>query len=188
MDPSVDDILLETEEKMDQAITHLSNDLKGIRTGRATPALVEGVRVEYYGALTPLNQLAQIAIPEPRLIVIKPFDKSALSEIERAILKSDIGITPQSDGKVVRLAVPPLSEERRHKLVAQVKDQAEQCRVAIRNIRRDVNKHVDGLEKKSALTEDDADRLREDIQEKTKEYEAKVDETLDKKSKEILQI
>ncbi|MBI1853465.1 MAG: ribosome recycling factor [Planctomycetes bacterium] len=188
MDPSIDDVLLETEEKMEQAIEHLTGELRGIRTGRATTALVENVRVDYYGAPTPLNQLAQIAVPEPRLLMIKPFDKGALSDIEKAILKSDLGITPQNDGKVIRLAVPPLSEERRHKLVAQVKDLAEQCRVSLRNVRRDENKQVDGLEKKSVFTEDQADKLRENIQEKTKEFEAKVDEAVEKKSKEILQI
>jgi ribosome recycling factor len=188
MDPGIDDLLLETEDKMERALGHLSDDLRGIRTGRATPALVEGIRVDYYGAPTPLNQLAQIAVPEPRLLMIKPFDKGSLGDIEKAILKSDIGITPQNDGKVVRLAVPPLSEERRHKLVAQVKDLAEQCRVSLRNVRRDVNKQIDALEKKSSFTEDQADRLREDIQEKTKEFEAKVDEVVEKKSKEILQV
>jgi ribosome recycling factor len=188
MDPSADDVLLDTEEKMEKAVTHLADDLRGIRTGRATSALVEGIRVDYYGAPTPLNQLAQIVVPEPRLLMIKPFDKGSLGEIERAILKSDIGLTPQNDGKVIRLAVPPLSEERRHKLVAQVKDLAEQTRVAIRNVRRDVNRQVDALEKKSAFTEDEADRLREEIQQKTKEYEAKVDELVERKSKEILQV
>jgi ribosome recycling factor len=188
MDPSTDDVLLETEEKMEQALEHLTGELRGIRTGRATTALVENIRVDYYGSPTALNQLAQIAVPEPRLLMIKPFDKGSLGDIEKAILKSDIGITPQNDGKVIRLAVPPLSEERRHKLVAQVKDLAEQCRVSIRNVRRDVNKQIDGLEKKSAFTEDDADRVREDVQAKTKEFEGKVDEAVDKKSKEILQI
>src|SRR5215510_1867223 len=128
-----DEILFEAEEKMEKAVDHLGQVFRGIRTGRASPGLVEGIRVDYYGSPTPLQHMASVSIPEPRLIMIKPFDQSAVQEVVKAIQKSELGITPQSDGKIIRLVVPPLSEERRKQLSAMVRDRAEESRVAIRN-------------------------------------------------------
>ena len=183
-----DEILLDAEERMDKALDHLHDGLRGIRTGRASPGLVEGIRVEYYGSPTPLKQIANIGIPEPRLIMIKPFDPSSLKEIEKAILKSDLGIAPANDGKIIRLAVPPLSHDRRKQLAALVKERAEECRVSMRNVRRDANKSADGAEADGNLSEDDLKRLRDEIQELIKRFEAKVDEELERKTSEIMEI
>ena len=183
-----DDILLDTEDKMEKAVAHLVGELNHIRTGRASAGLVDGVRVDYYGEPTPLKSLATISVPEPRLIVIKPFDPGSLKEIERAIQKSDLGVTPASDGKLVRLALPPLSEEQRKKLAARCKEMAEAARVSIRNVRRDSNKASDGALADGALTEDQEKKLKDEIQALTKQYEGKVDEALAKKTKEILEV
>jgi ribosome recycling factor len=183
-----DDILLETEERMEKAVDHLLAQFRGIRSGRATPGLVENIRVEYYGSMQPLKAVASIAIPEPRLMVIKPFDGSATKAIERAIVASDIGITPQSDGKLIRLPIPPLSEERRRQLGGLVKEKGEETKVAIRNVRRDSNKLADQGEKDGDLTEDDHAKLKEEIQGLTKQYEEKVEESLKRKTSEIMEI
>jgi ribosome recycling factor len=183
-----DDILLDTEDKMEKAAAHLVQEFNHIRTGRATPGLVDGVKVDYYGAPTPLKQLATISIPEARLIVIKPFDPGSLKEIEKAIQKSELGVTPMSDGKLVRLAMPPLSEEQRKKLAARCKELAEAARVSIRNVRRDANKASDGAMADGALTEDQHAKLKEEVQALTKQYEGKVDESLQKKTKEIMEV
>lgn len=183
-----DDILLDTEDKMEKAVAHLVGELNHIRTGRASAGLVDGVRVDYYGEPTPLKSLATVSVPEPRLIVIKPFDPGSLKEIERAIQKSDLGVTPASDGKLVRLALPPLSEEQRKKLAARCKEMAEAARVSIRNVRRDSNKASDGALADGALTEDQEKKLKDEIQSLTKQYEGKVDEALGKKTKEILEV
>jgi ribosome recycling factor len=182
-----DDILLETEEKMEAAVTHLSGEMRGLRTGRASPALVDSLRADYYGAMTPLSQMAQIGCPEPRLIVIKPFDASAIPEIEKAIRTSNLGLNPQSDGKLVRLVVPPLSEERRKQLVKRVKELGEAANVAIRNVRRDGNKAADTAFDDRDLTEDQLENLKERVQELTKTYETKVKELVDKKSTELME-
>jgi len=182
---AMDDILLDVEEHMESAVEYLRHELRGIRTGRASAGLVDHIKVDYYGSQTDLRQLASIATPEASLIVIKPFDPGSLKDIERAIRASELGITPNSDGKVIRLSVPPLSGERRQQLATQVKKMAEQCRVTIRNARRDGNKEVDRQEKASELTEDEAHKGKDDIQDLTKKYEAKVDEMLDAKVKEI---
>lgn len=183
-----DDILLDTEDKMEKAVAHVVQEFNHIRTGRATAGLVDGVRVDYYGSPTPLKQLATISVPEARLIVIKPFDPGSLKEIEKAIQKSELGVTPQSDGKLVRLVMPPLSEEQRKKLAARCKELAEAARVSIRNVRRDSNKAADGAMGDGALTEDQDAKLREEIQALTKTYEGKVDEALGKKTKEIMEV
>ncbi len=183
-----DDILLETEDKMEKAVGHVVSEFNGIRTGRATPALVEGIHVDYYGAPTPLRQLSTISIPEPRLIVLKPFDPGSIKEVEKAIQKSALGITPASDGKIIRLVLPPLSEEQRKKLVGRCKELAEAARVSIRNIRRDGNKAGDGAHGDGALTEDQQAKLKDEVQALTKTYEGKVDEALEKKTKEILEV
>ena len=185
---SFEDVALETEEKMEKALEILKNELRGIRSGRATSGLVDNIRVDYYGSPTPLKQIANISVPEPRLLVIKPFDSSSLKSIEKAVLKSEIGITPNSDGKLLRLSVPPLSEERRQQLVNQVKDLGEKAKISIRNIRRESNRSADQLEKDSILSEDECRSLKDDVQKLTKDYEDKVSNTYEDKRKEIMEI
>ncbi len=180
-----DDILLDAEEKMEKAVEHLGQMFRGIRTGRASPGLVENIRVDYYGNPTPLQHMANVSIPEPRLIMIKPFDQSAVAEVVKAIQKSELGIMPQSDGKIIRLAVPPLSEERRKQLGSMVREKAEESRVAIRNVRRDANKTA---EAEKTLTDDDLTRLKEEVDKITKDYEGKVNVALEKKTKEITEV
>jgi ribosome recycling factor len=184
----VDDVLLEAEDKMDKAVENFAQGLKGIRAGSANPGLVENVRVNYYGSSTPLKQLANIGVPDPKLIVIRPYDPSSIDEIVKAIQASDIGINPQSDGKVVRLTVPGLSEERRKQLASRIKDMAEDARVAIRNIRRDANKSLDKLERDSSIGEDERDRAKDEIQKMTDEHEGKVEDLLEKKSADIMRV
>ena len=185
---SYDEILLEAEEKMDKAVKVFSEELKGIRTGRATPGLVENIRVEYYGAPTPLKQIANISVPEAQLIVIKPFDTSSLKNIEKGILKSELGMTPSGDGRLLRLKVPALSEERRKQLANQVKDLGEKAKVSIRNVRREENRQADQLQKDSVISEDDCKNLKDEIQEHTKSFEQKVTELFEMKKKEIMEI
>ena len=182
---AMDDILLDVEEKMEAAVEYFRTELRGIRTGRASSGLVEHIKVDYYGSPTDLRKLAAISTPDATLILIKPFDPGSLKDIERAIQASDLGITPNSDGKVIRLSVPPLSGERRRQLAAQLKKMAEGARVTIRNARREGNKTVEKEEKDSVLTEDEARKGKDDIQELTKQYEGKIGEILDAKVKEI---
>ncbi len=182
---AMDDILLDAEEKMERAVEYLKHEFRGIRTGRASVGLVDHIKVDYYGSPTDLRQLASIAAPEANLIVIKPFDPGTLKDIERTIQASDLGITPSSDGKVIRLAVPALSGERRQQLSGQIKKMTEAQRVAIRNARRDANKEVDTQEKASQLTEDEARKGKDDIQKLTDDYETKVNGMLEAKRKEI---
>lgn len=181
-----DDICLEAMDRMEKSVEALEHKLRTVRTGRASPALVEGVRVDYYGASTPLKQIANIATPEPQLIVIRPFDPTSAKAIEKAILASEIGITPQNDGKFIRLNVPPLSEERRKRLAAQVRDMGEEAKVAVRNIRRDANKDLDREENDKVVSEDEAYRGKDDVQKATKDAETRIDEIVEKKSQEIL--
>ena len=183
-----DDIYLDATERMDKAVGHLRDGFRSVRSSRATPGLVENVRVEYYGTHTPLRQLATIAIPDPQLIVIKPYDPSCVDAVNRAILTSELGLSPSIDGKIIRLTVPPLSEERRHKLVAQLRDMAEEARVAIRNIRRDANKQADHEKSEGDMPEDDAFRLKDDIQELTAEHENGIDKALEHKTTEIMEV
>jgi ribosome recycling factor len=183
-----DEILFEAEEKMEGAVTHLAHTFRGIRTGRASPGLVEGIRVDYYGAPTPLPHMASVSIPEPRLIMIKPFDPSIVTDVVKAIQKSELGITPQSDGKIIRLVIPPLSEERRKQLNVMVRDKAEEARIAIRNVRRDANKQARAGFDEGLIPADDFDKLLEEIDALTKQYEGKVDESAEKKQKEILEV
>jgi ribosome recycling factor len=181
-------ILDDTKAVLEKALHHLQEVLRGVRTGRATSALVDNIRVDYYGTLTPLNQMAAISTPEPRQILIKPFDASSLTEISKAIQKSDLGITPQSDGKVLRLTMPPLSGEQRTKYAAKVKDMAEEGRIAMRNGRRDMNKHADADLKSGKLTEDEHRKLHDKIQELLKEHEKKLDAVLERKIAEIMEV
>jgi ribosome recycling factor len=185
---SIEEIVLEAEEKMEKSIALLTDQLRGVRTGRANVGLVDSIRVEYYGSPTPLKQLANLSTPEPQQILIRPFDQTALGDIVKAIQASDLGLTPNSDNKVVRLNVPSLSVEQRKKLVARTKDLAEEARVSIRNIRRDANKSADKELTDKVLTEDDLERCKEEIQSLTKRFEGKVNDMAEKKSAEILEV
>ena len=184
----IDDILLDCEEHMDKALEHLRHELRGIRTGRATPALVEHIMVEYYGTPTPLKNIAQISVPESMQLLVKPFSQGDLKAIERAVQDSKLGMTPRSDGKPLRLILPPMSQETRIKMVAQCKSIAETAKVSIRAARRDANKLVETEEKGSVLTEDEAKKGKEEIQELTKNYEHKVDELIEHKRKEVMEV
>jgi ribosome recycling factor len=181
-------ILTATHETMDKALHHLKEVLRGVRTARATSALVDNIRVDYYGTLTPISQMAAVSIPEPRQIVIKPFDASILSEIGKAVMKSELGITPENDGKVLRLQMPPLSGEQREKYAAKVKGMCEETRIAMRNGRRDVNKLADAEKKTGEITEDENRKLHEDIQGVLKDSEKKLDGMQDKKVTEIMEV
>jgi ribosome recycling factor len=185
---SIEEIVLEAEERMEKSIALLTDQLRGVRTGRANVGLVDSIRVEYYGSATPLKQLANLSTPEPQQILIRPFDPTVIGDIVKAIQTSDLGLTPNTDNKVVRLNVPSLSVEQRKKLVARVKDLAEEARVAIRNIRRDANKQADNEQSEKILTEDDVETCKEENQTLTKRYEGKVNETAEKKSAEILEV
>ena len=171
---SVEEILMDTEDRMDKALGVLKNNLAGIRTGRATPGLLDSVKVTIYGSQTPLKQLASVGAPEPQQLVIRPFDSSTIKEIEKAIVASELGLNPQSDGRIIRINIPPLSTDVRKKLVARIKDLSEESRVSIRNVRRDSNKAVDTAEKEKLINEDDRDKAKEAIQELTKKFENSV--------------
>ncbi len=181
-----DEILLDAEERMEKAVDHLKSSLTGIRTGRANPGLVDSIKVEYYGSPTPLKQIANVSIPEPQQIMIRPFDVSSLDEISKAIQNSDLGMAPNNDGRVVRLNVPALSTERRQQLVGRVKELAEEARISIRNIRRDGNKHADQAEKDKSMSEDDRDTTKDSVQELTKKYEGLVNTCAQDKEKEVM--
>ena len=182
-----DEILFDAEERMEKAVGVFRDELRGLRTGRATPALVDNIRIEYYGSPTPLKQLAQINTPDPQSILIRPYDQSVLKEIGKAIRSSDLGMSPNNDGKMIRLQVPPMSGEQRQKMVARIKKSSEEAKVACRNIRRDANKHFDQAEKAKEMTEDQRDKGKEEVQDLLKKYEDKVTELADKKSKEVLE-
>ncbi|MFH0888923.1 MAG: ribosome recycling factor [Planctomycetota bacterium] len=173
---------------MQKALEVMVNEFKGIRTGRASPALVENIRVEYYGSPTPLKQIANISVPEPRMIIIKPYDQTFLKDIEKAIMTSDTGINPNNDGKLIRLNLPPLSEERRKQLSKVAKDTAEKAKVSVRNIRRDSIRLVEDEEKKKTLTEDAKFKLKDDLQELIEKNEKQIDELLSKKTADIMEI
>jgi ribosome recycling factor len=182
-----DDILLDAEDRMEKAINVFRDELRGLRTGRATPALVDSLRVEYYGSPTPLKQLAQISTPDPQSIVIRPFDPGSLKDIEKAIRSSDLGMAPNNDGKMIRLQVPPMSGEQRQKMVQRIKKSSEDAKVSCRNIRRDANKAFDAAEKNKEMTEDERDQGKEQVQELLKSFEDKVGDMADKKTKEIME-
>lgn len=182
-----DEILFDAEERMEKALSVFTDQLRGLRTGRATPALVDNLRVEYYGSPTPLKTLAQINCPDPQSIVIRPFDASCLKDIEKAIRSSDLGMSPNNDGKMIRLTVPSMSGDQRKKMAAAIKKSSEDAKVACRNIRRDANKHFEQAEKAKEMTEDERDQGKEHVQELLKRFEAKIDESADKKSKEIME-
>ncbi len=179
-------IQMEAEEKMEKSLQSTQKEFQSIRTGRANPALLDRIHVEYYGAETPLQQLASVSVPEPRMLMIQPFDKSALSEIDRAIQKSDLGITPNNDGKVIRLNIPPLTEERRRDYVKMAKKTAEDGKVAVRNVRRDA---IDSLKKleKDGMPKDANKSMQDDMQDLTDKYIAKIDAATEQKEAEIME-
>jgi ribosome recycling factor len=183
----IDSIYQDTQDNMVKAVAALSKELKRVRTGRASLSLVDGIKVDYYGTLTPLNQLATLAVPESRLITIQPWDATVIKEIEKAILKSDLGLTPSSDGKIVRIAIPPLTEQRRKELVKVVNKICEEYKVSIRNIRRDANEMVKELKKEGEVSEDEAFKSQDRIQKITDEHIKLVDACFKEKEKEILE-
>lgn len=181
-------VIDQTKERMTKAIQALSRELSTIRAGRASASLLDKIFVDYYGAPTPINQIAGIATPEARLLTIQPYDKTALGDIEKAIQKSDLGISPSNDGTVIRIAIPALTEERRKDLVKLVKKEAEEAKVGIRNIRRDANDELKKLEKKSEITEDDLRGFSENVQKLTDDYIVQIDQVAKDKEKEILEV
>jgi ribosome recycling factor len=183
----IESVYQETQDSMAKAIAALNKELKRVRTGRASLSLVDGIKVDYYGTLTPLNQLATLAVPESRLITIQPWDATVIKEIEKGILKSDLGLTPSSDGKIVRIAIPPLTEQRRKELVKVVNKICEEYKVSIRNIRRDANEMIKELKKEGEISEDDAFKSQERIQKITDEHIKMVDQCFKEKEKEILE-
>lgn len=183
----IDSLYDKARERMGDSVDALKNEFKRIRTGRASLALFEGIRVSYYGTPTPLNQIASLSIPESRLIVIQPWDQSVIGEIEKEILKSELGLTPMNDGKVIRVPIPPLTEERRRELFRVVRKIAEEHKVSIRNIRRDTNELLKGLKKDGEISEDDFYRGQDKVQKITDDYIRLVDQTCQEKEKEILE-
>ncbi|MDC7221869.1 MAG: ribosome recycling factor [Spirochaetales bacterium] len=180
----MDTIIKDGESRMQKSVKSLQDDFNGVRTGRASASIFDKVQADYYGTPTPLNQIANISIPEARLIVIQPFDKNALGDIEKAILASELGLNPSNDGKVIRINIPPLTEERRKDLVKQAKNMAEQAKVAIRNIRRDINDAI----KKGEFTEDEKKKSGDDVQKVTDSYIDQISKLADAKEKEIMEI
>ena len=184
----VDEIFEDLKDRMGKSIESLKREYSRLRTGRASISLLDGIRVSYYDTPTPLNQMASLAVPEPRLIVIQPWDKTAIEDIEKAILKSELGLTPMNDGKVIRISIPPLTEERRKELVKVARKMSEENKVAIRNIRRDANEMLKDLKKEKEISEDDLFRSQEEVQKATDQFISLVDELCAAKEKEILEI
>jgi len=183
---SVDEVLLEADDKMTKCLVFLHQEFSGLRTGKASPSLVENVMVPYYGTLTRLREIGGISTPEPRMLVINSYDPTALSAIEKAILGANLGVTPMNDGRVIRIVIPELSEERRKELAKVAKRMSEEGRVAVRNIRRESNEQIKALQKEGKITEDERDKGLAQIQKETDAYIAKIDATLAAKEKEVL--
>jgi len=184
----IKEVLAETRVKMDKAIDVLIEDLRGVRTGRASPSLVERIAVEYYGTMTPLNQVATISAPEPRMLTIRPWESSMIAPIEKAVLKSELGLTPTNDGKLIRLIIPRLSEERRNDLIKVVRRRVEETKVAIRNCRREAIDDLKEFQNEKMISEDDFYHGRDEVQALTDEYVAKADEVGERKEAEILEV
>ncbi len=184
----VKEILKKTKERMNKSIESFKKDLAGIRTGRASLSLLDSIRVEYYGNQVPLNQVATLNVPEPRTITIQPWEQRMISVIEKAILESDLGLTPSNDGKIIRINIPPLTEERRKQLTKVVRKRAEEARVAVRNIRRDANDELKKLEKQKEISEDELKKRLDEVQKLTDEFIKQIDELLEKKEKEIMEV
>lgn len=185
---TADKVFQDVEKKMAGSADHLQRDLAVIRTGRASLALLEGITVNYYGSAMPLNQVATLSVPDSRLITIQPWDQSVIGEIEKAILKSDLGLTPNNDGKIVRIGIPPLTEERRKELVKVVRKMAEEARVAVRNIRREGNDSLKALEKNKEISEDELRKAQDRVQKITDQYIGNVDAIAARKEKEVLEV
>ncbi len=181
-----EEILFDAEERMEKAIAKLKSDLTGIRTGRANPGLLDSLRVEAYGSPTPIKTIASVSAPEPQQLVIRPFDPSIIKDIERGIINSDLGLAPNSDGKVIRLNIPPLSGDVRKKMVARTKELAEESKVAIRNVRRDANKHADTAEKDGEMSQDDCKGVKDEVQELTKRFETRANDLAAAKEAEVM--
>ena len=184
---SADDILLDAEMRMEKAIEVLKNSLSGIRTGRANPGLVDSLRIEAYGSPVPMKQLASVGAPEPTQIVIRPYDPGTIKDIEKAVIASDLGLTPQNDGRLIRINIPPLSGEVRRKMVSRIKDLAEEAKVSVRNIRRDANKAADRAEKEHSLSEDQRDDVKDEVQQLTKKFEAQASELAKNREAEVME-
>ena len=185
---AIDDLIQDATRRMDKSVEAAQTEFSTLRTGRASPALLDRVQIDYYGQQTPLNQLATISAPEPRMLTIQPFDPNSVSMIERAIQESDLGLTPSNDGKLIRLPIPQLTEERRKDLVKVVRQRAEDGRVAVRNVRRDVMKHLEELVRNGDVGDDDERRAEERVQKLTDEHVHKIDELLKRKEAEILEV
>jgi len=183
-----EEIYIDTEDRMEKVILALQRELVTVRAGRATPSLLDRIEVSYYDVMTPLKQLAGISAPEPRLLVIQPWDKKSINDIEKAILKSDLGLTPTNDGNLIRLNIPQLTEERRRELVRSVRKKAEESKVGVRNIRREANEELKKLEKEAEITEDDRRRSQDEIQELTDNKIKEIDRVLEKKEQEIMEV
>ncbi len=184
----MDKIVAEAKQRMDKAVEAFRHELAKLRTGRASLSLLDDVRVDYYGTLSPLNQVGTLGVPDPRTITIQPWDASAAQAIEKAILKAGLGLNPVNDGKVIRIPIPPLNEERRRELVKVLNSHAEQSKVAVRNARRDANEHLKKMQKEGEITEDDLRRGQERVQKQTDEYIKKVDEAAGHKEKDIMEV
>lgn len=184
----INEIYSEAEEKMSRSIEALKRDFISIRAGRANPAILDQIKVDYYGVPTPINQMANISVPEPRLLLIQPWDKSVMANIEKAIMKSDLGLNPNNDGNVIRIAIPQLTEERRKELVKMVKRKSEDFRIEVRNTRRDCNDQIKMLEKEGEISEDEARSSMERIQEITDKYIETINQILDNKEVEIMEV
>ncbi|MBW1694423.1 MAG: ribosome recycling factor [Deltaproteobacteria bacterium] len=183
----IESIYQETKDNMGKSIEALENELKRVRTGRASLSILDPIRVDYYGTLTPLNQMASLSIPESRLITIQPWDVSVIKDVEKALLKSDLGLTPSNDGKLIRIAIPPLTEERRKQLVRSIQKKSEEFKIAVRNIRRDSNEMLKSLKKDGEISEDDAFRAQDQVQKITDEHIRLIDDIFKEKEKEILE-
>ena len=183
-----DAVLLDAEERIEKAVGALDRDFAKLRTGRASTALVDGIKAEYYGALTPISQMASVAVPDSRTITIQPWDKGGMAAVEKAILKSDLGLTPVNDGKIIRISIPPLTEERRRDLVKVARKYAEEAKVAVRNVRRDANDSLKKAEKDKEITEDELKRASDEVQKLTDKYVGEVDNRCQAKEKEIMDI
>lgn len=184
----INDIYEKTKQKMKKSISVMEEELKGLRSGRAHPSLVDNLHVDYYGSQVPLKQIATISVPEPRLIVIQPWDKNALGEIEKSLMSSEIGVTPANDGKIIRLVLPQLNEEQRKNLSKVVHKKGEDCKISIRNIRREANHEIEQIKDAGHISEDDVEKAHKEIQKFTDEYNNDIDKIISKKVEEIMEV
>jgi ribosome recycling factor len=185
---TAEETLKDSAHKMDRAVEVTRDEMSTVRTGRASPAILSRVTVEYYGTQTPLNQLASFSVPEPRLLVIQPFDRGAMAAMEKALMQSDLGLTPSNDGNVIRLAFPPLTEERRKELIRVVRERAEEGRVAVRNVRRHAKDELERLEREHSISQDELARAEKELQKRTDAHVAEIDDVLDHKEKELMEV